>query len=44
MDSILLKPVPITQDKLDLVIKAGWVKKEVVCQGVDAAKAPAACK
>ncbi len=44
MDAILLKPVPITQDKLGEVISAGWVKKEVVCQGVDAAKAPAACK
>jgi D-xylose transport system substrate-binding protein len=44
MDSILLKPVPITWDNLATVVDAGWVKKEVVCQGVDAAKAPAACK
>lgn len=44
MNAILLKPVPITQDNLDVVIKAGWVKKAVVCQGVDKAKAPAACK
>jgi D-xylose transport system substrate-binding protein len=44
MDAILLKPVPITQANLDKVITAGWVKKEVVCQGVDAAKAPAVCK
>ena len=44
MDAILLKPVPITRDNLDIVIKAGWVKKQVVCQGVDAADAPAACK
>jgi D-xylose transport system substrate-binding protein len=44
MDAILLKPVPITQDNLDEVIKAGWVSKEVVCQGVDPANAPAACK
>jgi len=44
MDSILLKPVPITRANLNAVIDAGWVKKEVVCQGVDAAKAPAACK
>lgn len=34
MDSILLKPVAITKDNLDVVISAGWVKKEVVCQGV----------
>ena len=44
MDAILLKPVPITWDNLDIVIAAGWVKKQVVCQGVDSAKAPAACK
>ncbi len=44
MDAILLKPVPITWDNLNVVIDAGWVKKQVVCQGVDSAKAPAACK
>jgi len=44
MDSILLKPVPIVFTNLDVVIQAGWVKKEQVCQGVDAAKAPPACK
>jgi D-xylose transport system substrate-binding protein len=44
MDAILLKPVPITWDNLHIVIDAGWVKKQVVCQGVDSAKAPAACK
>jgi len=42
MDAILLAPVPITQDKLDLVIDAGWVKKGVVCQGVSGSVA--ACK
>jgi len=44
VDSIFLKPVPITFDNLDVVIDAGWVTKEVVCQGVDPAKAPAACQ
>ena len=44
MDSILLKPVPIIRDNLNIVIDAGWVSKDVVCQGVDAAKSPAACK
>ncbi|MGQ3031167.1 MAG: substrate-binding domain-containing protein, partial [Ferrovibrionaceae bacterium] len=44
MDAILLTPVPITKDNLDVVIAAGWVTKDVVCQGVEAAKAPAACK
>lgn len=44
MNAIFLKPVPITRDNLDVVIKAGWVKKAVVCQGVDKARAPDACK
>ena len=44
MESILLKPVPITWDNLAMVVDAGWVSKDVVCQGVDAAKSPAACK
>jgi hypothetical protein len=26
------------------VIEAGWVGKDVVCQGVDAGMAPGACK
>ena len=44
MDAILLKPVPITWDNLNIVIDAGWVKKQVVCQGVVGAKTPNACK
>ncbi|WP_422367076.1 D-xylose ABC transporter substrate-binding protein [Pelagibius sp.] len=44
MDAIFLNPIPITSGNLNLVIDAGWVGKDVVCQGVDAAKAPAACK
>ena len=42
--SVFLKPIPITKDNLKLVIDAGWVTKAQVCAGVDAAKAPAACK
>ena len=34
MTSILLTPVPITRDNLDVVIQAGWVSKDVVCRGV----------
>jgi len=34
MNSLLLKPIPITRDNLDVVIHAGWIKKEEVCQGV----------
>ena len=44
ISSVFLKPIPITRDNLKLVIDAGWVTKAQVCQGVDAAKAPAACK
>jgi D-xylose transport system substrate-binding protein len=39
-----LKPVPITAKNLDLVVKAGWIKKEELCKGVQGASAPAACK
>lgn len=36
MDAIFLAPVPITKDNLNVVIDAGWVSKDVVCQGVKA--------
>lgn len=42
MNSFFLPPVPITRDNLDVVIDAGWVSKDVVCQGV-AAGTVAAC-
>ncbi|APV48671.1 D-xylose ABC transporter substrate-binding protein [Betaproteobacteria bacterium GR16-43] len=42
--SVFLKPVAITRDNLDVVITAGWVTKAQVCAGVEAAKAPPACK
>lgn len=34
MNSILLPPVPITKDNLDIVIDAAWITKDEVCQGV----------
>lgn len=34
MDAILLAPIPITKANLDVVVKAGWIKKDVLCQGV----------
>ncbi len=40
--SVFLDPVPITQENLSVVIDAGWVSKESVCQGVPAG-AVAAC-
>jgi len=36
MTSMFLKPMPITRDNLNVVIDAGWVEKDVVCQGVEA--------
>jgi len=36
MNAVLLAPIPITKDNLNLVIDAGWVAKDVVCQGVAA--------
>jgi D-xylose transport system substrate-binding protein len=36
MSSLFLTPVAITKDNLDVVINAGWVTKDVVCQGVKA--------
>ena len=42
MTAIFLKPVPITRDNLGVVIDAGWVSKDVVCQGVEAGSV-AAC-
>ncbi len=36
MTAVFLKPVPITKDNLNVVIDAGWVSKDVVCQGVEA--------
>jgi len=44
MDAKFLKPVPITRANLETVVKAGWITKDNLCRGVDAAKAPAACK
>jgi D-xylose transport system substrate-binding protein len=34
MNSMFLTPIPITKDNLGVVIDAGWIKKEEVCQGV----------
>ncbi|MDM0115800.1 D-xylose ABC transporter substrate-binding protein [Variovorax sp. J22R133] len=44
LQSRFLTPVPITKDNLDVVVKAGWIKKAELCKGVAADKAPAACK
>ena len=38
MNSVFLAPVPIIADNLNVVIDAGWITKEEVCQGVPAGK------
>jgi D-xylose transport system substrate-binding protein len=35
MTSILLEPIPITQDNLDVVVDAGWISEADLCQGVE---------
>jgi D-xylose transport system substrate-binding protein len=42
VQSIILKPTPITQENINLVIDLGWETKEAVCAGV-AAGSLAAC-
>ncbi|PWQ97441.1 D-xylose ABC transporter substrate-binding protein [Leucothrix pacifica] len=42
MTSVFLKPVPITKDNLSVVVDAGWIAKDKLCQGVKAG-AVAAC-
>ena len=42
MNAIFLTPNAITKDNLNVVIDAGWVTKDVVCQGVTAGSV-AAC-
>jgi D-xylose transport system substrate-binding protein len=36
MSSILLEPIPITQENLNLVVEAGWIDEETLCAGVEA--------
>jgi D-xylose transport system substrate-binding protein len=44
MTSVFLAPNPITQDNLNVVLDAGWITKDKLCQGVtDTTKVPA-CK
>ncbi len=42
MNAVFLAPVPVTRENLNVVIDAGWVAKDVVCQGVPAGSV-AAC-
>ena len=34
LTSVLLKPVPVTKDNLNVVLDAGWITKDALCAGV----------
>lgn len=40
MNATFLAPVPITRDNLSLVVDAGWISQEALCQGVTNGPAP----
>jgi D-xylose transport system substrate-binding protein len=42
--SILLTSQPITKDNLSVILDTGWIKKDEICQDVNPATAPAACR
>lgn len=44
MTSILLEPIPIKQDNLNVVVDAGWITKDALCQGVTDTAAVPACQ
>jgi len=44
VSSFILQPTPLTADNLQLAIDGGQITKADLCKGVDAAKAPPACK
>ncbi len=35
-----LEPIPVTQDNLDVVVDAGWIDQESLCQGVTGGPSP----
>ncbi|SHL21853.1 D-xylose ABC transporter substrate-binding protein [Roseibium suaedae] len=35
-----LKPIPVTKDNLSVVVDAGWITKDALCQGVSNGPAP----
>src|SRR6476660_3365279 len=44
VSSFTLQPTPITADNLQVVLDGGQITRAELCKGVDASKAPAACK
>jgi D-xylose transport system substrate-binding protein len=44
VSSFILQPTPLTADNLQIAVDAGQITKADLCKGVDASKAPPACK
>jgi D-xylose transport system substrate-binding protein len=40
VNAVFLAPIPITKDNLGVVVDAGWITKDALCQGVTAGPAP----
>ena len=40
LNARFLEPVPVTRDNLSVVVDAGWITKEALCQGVTDGPAP----
>lgn len=40
VNAVFLAPVPVTKDNLDVVVDAGWITKEALCQGVTGGPSP----
>lgn len=40
MNAVFLAPVPITRDNLSVVVDAGWISRDELCQGVTNGPAP----
>jgi D-xylose transport system substrate-binding protein len=34
LNAVLLAPIPITKDNLNVVLDAGWITKDALCAGV----------
>ena len=40
LTALFLEPIPITADNLDVVVDAGWITKDALCQGVTDGPSP----
>ena len=40
LTALFLDPIPVTQENLNVVVEAGWISQEELCQGVTGGPAP----